>query len=337
MMPQRLIAILYLVFLLAIPFPAAAQTTASVTTQDALIQAMIQLIAILQEQVRLLQAQLTLKTQTPQGTVIDANAIVYLTCQYEPKNTPGLNITTVCGTGVIVNPKGYILTARHIIDPAWTVQSYPADANISFYKDLAQGYVLKECMVAYPSVNRLPTPTEIRTLNPAVFVGEDKYVATTHFVPQTQNVSTDEYQRLDFGILRIDRAVSCTAPGCAMPTTFPYTPVSASVLSGTPELVSYGYPRELGVSLRGGLKGAAGNLVKYYAGDDRFAQKPLLFEWSATDSRKGRSGSPVFANGKMIGISIGAAEENVTVNYGLALPAIQEILIENGLGNMIAP
>lgn len=284
----------------------------------------MQLISLLQEQLRVLQAQHIAKLQTPPA--LSSEPILYLKCRYAPKNGIG-EITSLRGTGVIINPQGQILTARHLIDPAWAAQSYPNDPNTTLYRALGEQYTPQGCEVSFAK-SKLPTPQEIKTINPRIPAGTPQYEASLTFTPPRGTMSDEEYGNMDFALLQIIRPFEC--PSCALPGTFPYMPLHATPEIGTPELLSYGYPIEGPPQETPFLKGVTGNLVKYFAGNSYFKNSPFLFEWSANDAREGRSGSPIFAAGKLIGIEIGATADNVTQNYALSIPAIHTILVSHG-------
>lgn len=76
--------------------------------------------------------------------------------------------------------------------------------------------------------------------------------------------------------------------------------------------------------------------MQYYGGDQYFKNEPFDFSWSAIDVLPGRSGSPVFWNGYVIGIEDSDAVNNITSDYAIGLPAIEQILNDNGLGSVLA-
>jgi len=311
--------ILLLIFLLSTPRVYAAMPSLQ---EEQLIKLLTQIIILLQEQLRLLQARhaITLQTSPP------SEAIVYLRCRYAPKNGAGEEVA-LRGTGVTINPEGQILTVRHLVDPLWAAQSYPNDPNTSLYHTIGEGYISNGCEVSTISA-LLPSSQEIKTINPRISAGSPQYEAVLSFVPQKDTMSDEEYASVDFALLKTVRIFECAT--CALPRTFPHVVIRTTPEAGTPELVSYGYPIEGPPSNVPFLKGAVGNLVKYFSGNARFANTPFLFEWTANDSRQGRSGSPIFSLGKLIGIEIGATENNVTQNYALGMPAIHSILTAHG-------
>ncbi|MEK7077331.1 MAG: trypsin-like peptidase domain-containing protein [Patescibacteria group bacterium] len=269
---------------------------------------------------------------------------MHLLCRYEVK--PGGNAyggnreLLIRGTGTIVSTKGHILTVRHLVDPSWALVSYPDDKNADFYRILSDNFLFKECDAAPPSADTLPTPEQIRALNPSTAAAPARYTAGLYFIPSQGDLSEDEYKNLDFAILTINRSINCSSAACALPEHFPATPLLLDVISGTAgqnlALVSYGYPVEvLGGFSKADLKGVVGSFDRYYRGDKYFADTPLLFRWTATDAGEGRSGSPIFFKNRVVGIELGADPENVTIDYGLGVPAISRMLRDAGLENIL--
>lgn len=277
---------------------------------------------------------------------ITAKGIVGLLCYYSSRN-PQItrayadsegNILSKA-SGVVVSPEGYILTARHLVDPAWANEVY-ASTTPEWERIVQTNIDFKYCEVGLPPSDTLPTVQEIKTLNSQLaLVHPFPYVATIHFIPSQDGLSDLEYRQLDFAVLKISgaRADCANTTSCVLPAAFPYNPMLISqvppVRSG---IVSFGYPAEA-INTSGGaftnffLKGAVGNIEEHYGGDKYFNGKNFVFRWSANNIISGRSGSPIFWNGYVIGLFHAGSSQNSTVDYALTAPAIYRILTDHAL------
>jgi Trypsin-like peptidase domain len=251
------------------------------------------------------------------------------------------------GSGVIVNPQGYILTAKHIVDPEWATIAY-AGSMSSDEVQLDDALSLDYCDVGMPQNELTPSITTLQSDNPSIAISNPfPYVATLVFEPSKEDgLSEDEYEELDFAVLKISGPLkNCqTFNLCTLPSSFPYSPVLYSFTpdqSSEPNVfIDFGYPAE-SINSTGGsftdfyLKGAVGRLTTYYDGDAYFNNEPFVFEWQANDVLPGRSGSPVYWQGYVVGIETGGAVENSTLDYAVGMPAIEQTLQANGWGNIL--
>ncbi len=242
-------------------------------------------------------------------------------------------------TGVIVNPDGYILTAKHVVDQAWVGATYGSSSPTSTQQIYAS-MIFDHCDVGVPKTDYLPSPQEIKDWNPSELLGPMRYHAKLFFEPKTIGLSDEESQDTDFSILKIDGiADGCSTwySDCSSTAPFPYSPVMyASTPSVGNQLLSYGYPVEASVDYEDQLyfKGAVGRLSEYDNGDAYFKNTPFTIHWAADGVRGGRSGSPVFWNGFVSGILYARSTETEDVKI-LGMPAIEKMLQDNGLGNIL--
>lgn len=271
--------------------------------------------------------------QTVPTVNIAEQSLVALLCYYSDGSVSR-------GSGVVVNPQGYILTAKHIVDPSWTSWAYgtaPRNATLNY------------CEVGIPPPNTLPTVQEIQSVNPSIAVSPSMFPldATLYFEPSQGSLSNNEYRVLDFAVLKISKpSENCASYNlCTLPTVYPYNPVYYAAKPDTVsynQVINFGYPGEAITTSTSqnfetfNLKGAVGRLVQYYGGDQYFKNQLLDFSWSAIDVIPGRSGSPVFWHGYVVGIEDSGAAQNVTNDYAIGLPAIEQILKNSGLGNILA-
>ena len=274
---------------------------------------------------------------------INSQSIVALNCHYKSKKPQNYSsqVLGLGGTGVIINSEGYILTAKHLVDPEWVSLAFPNEAE-SQLNDVRE---FEYCEVGLPPKNiTLPTIENIQ--NPDQGFDLDPpfpYIATIYFNPQQGNLSDTEYKNLDFVIMKITRVLdSCQSFSgdlCNLPNSFPYTPVLyQETVKDNDKVINFGYPSvDYSATLQGSvtgfiLKGAVGFLENYYTGDKYFNNKPFVFNWIANNLVPGRSGSPVFFRGYVAGI-VYASNYLVDKTQGTAIgmPAIQQILTDNGL------
>jgi hypothetical protein len=249
------------------------------------------------------------------------------------------------GSGVIVSPEGYILTARHIVDPRYTLRAY-ADTMDAEQKDLYGNATLRGCQIGLPeNISSLPTAEAIRTINPSFLIGRNfQYTVQTYFVPSEANLSEDEYRTADMAVLKIvgpTPTCSFTSHLCNLTNNFPYTPVSTVMPEVGNEILSYGYPVEASINETGNqfydfyLKGAVGNVGRYVGGTRHFFNEPLSFSFQTQDIQNGRSGSPLFWKGKVVGILFGSTVGSTQESYNLAITAIARFLNEANLGHVL--
>ena len=290
--------------------------------------------------------------QTPPPTLpsrhITPKSIVGLLCYYTTSNPAVASAfgnengkIEAKGSGVIIHPDGYILTAKHIVDPAFVKWFYYGTSTEQVIEDTL---TFDYCEVGLPNTENLPTPQEIQSLNPSIELQHPfPYIATLDFNPVSNSLSNLEYESLDFAILKITRTRDdCqTFNMCKLPNSFSYNPVTIDTLPANYPLINFGYPAEVINSQGGGfstflLKGAVGYLDSYVHGDQHLKNIPLYFKWSADDVLPGRSGSPVFWKGYVVGLVSSIQSSNVTIIRSIAMPAIYKILQEKGLTPIIS-
>lgn len=278
---------------------------------------------------------------------IDALSIVGLHCHYKskrPQNFPS-HVLDMLGSGVIINPEGYILTVKHLVDPQWINFAFdnPLRGELNDVREFLY------CEVALPPKNiTLPTIENIK--NPDLGITIDPplpYIATLYFNPQQGDLSDLEYSNLDFAILKITEVLpNCLSfvDLCDLPSVYPYSPVFYNeALKDNDEIINFGYPSVEYIYPKQGtvtgfiLKGAVGFMDTYYRGDQYFENLNFIFNWSAYNIVPGSSGSPIFYKGYVTGIQYaGDYINDKTSGRAIGLPAIQQVLIDNGLENLLS-
>ena len=279
-------------------------------------------------------ATTTAPRTTSTAPAIDPRSIVGVICFYR---TPDDDITAIKGTGVIVHPEGYVLTAKHALDPRWTRAMYDdtlTDAQKEFYGTAT----LERCEIGVPE-DEAPLPTADEILlgvnPPRPITRYFQYRAEPYFLPDRTGLSDTEFKNADFGILRITAAnPNCEGVNrfCNEFNRFPYSPVGALLPGTSSDLVStYGYPAGEGPTRSAfSLSGAAGTVAYYLNGNQRFEGKPFNFSLRAEGIKTGRSGSPLFFHNRVIGMLYGSVSESEA--YNLTIGVIRGILEDHGLG-----
>ncbi len=252
----------------------------------------------------------------------------------DPQYAPVTEMGYSRGTGVIIDKRGYILTNRHVggtfVQKATTTIGYDevtvtiTTRNTGCWAGtLSQG-------------TTLPTAQQIETFNPMARIPVLSYTAVPLYEPSGSTFSELEKFEADFTVLKITGlAPDATTFGVSsVPASFPYAkllPVKDIFKEGAPVL-SYGAPADASAA-KGDffstiyILGATGQLSKFEKGNKAFADVPLTVQMNMEVSG-GRSGSPVFWNGYVIGLVQAHRANNKTQTSAVASDAILKYLRE---------
>ncbi len=267
----------------------------------------------------------------PPQIQIDPETFVGILCYFNyPAALSNASATVsrfmVRGSGVMINSKGDILTNRHIV-----VQQ---DSTASGIK-----YQLEHCDVGQlPPGTHLPTVSEIRAINPLVRIPVLGYSAQPVFYSSSLPLSSIESEYTDFAILRIT-GVSKDGPSFgfnSVPSFFPYAkliPVDKYNIEGE-SVVTYGFPGDVTAGQNDAFQtltmtGSVGTISKVEVGDKYYANIPLVVLTNMEISH-GRSGSPLFWRGYVIGLTTFYVKENRTDSGSVASDAIIKGLLAGG-------
>ena len=226
-------------------------------------------------------------------------SVVVVKCVFSQPDT-GASLTAF-GSGAIVSASGYVLTARHVVDIDYAYR-------VTGGKQGASGYRLVSCSAGgAPDGSPAPSPAEIRAINPFTVVASLPYLADIALIPALsgEGMSSAERDFYDVAILKISGVTDDARKffGASMPASFPASRLIATALPGADEeIVTFGFPSgapAYGDSFR--LQGSVGAVGRYVVGDARFANEPLGIE-ARMETIGGRSGSPVFWRGHVVGV-----------------------------------
>jgi peptidoglycan hydrolase-like protein with peptidoglycan-binding domain len=254
------------------------------------------------------------------------------------------NVMWDSGSGVIIDSNGDILTNRHVVVFADQFTTITDDnGNTIPVKISAQ---LNHCEVGQLPVDAtLPTPDQIETLNPYVQLPVLGYTAQPAFISNTAGLSSNEIALADFAILKIT-GVSQSGPTfgvTSVPSSFPYAtflPIQPYPnLDGLVE--TYGFPGN--VSQGQGnfpgtlvMTGSVGHFASMDFGDSFYADTPLTIHTNM-EIAHGRSGSPLFWRGYVIGLVTRFDNlDNITESASVATDAIAKGLQNSGYSLSIA-
>jgi hypothetical protein len=259
---------------------------------------------------------------------INPETLVGIACEFHGKNDDGTeDWKTLRGSGAIVTPDGYILTARSTVDMAYLNEGL-------------ENYELKRCLVGQmPKTNPLPSIEAIKKVNAYLRLPYLSYVAEPYYTPDTQGASEYETAWLDFAVMKItgvnpDAAVF--GGPRELPEEFPAAPFLISEVPKLKEVVlNFSFPSGTTIGNRADIKtlfmqGLLSHVTDYWAGDSRYADDLFLIATylDTEDTAGGRFGSPIFWKGRIIGIHTAKQQYSRDI-YNLSAKAILDNLFDN--------
>jgi S1-C subfamily serine protease len=235
----------------------------------------------------------------------------------------------VRGSGVIINSGGNILTNRHVIEQPESQTSITGSFGNTI--PITVDYSLDRCDVGQLAAGAsLPTIPQIQSINPYVNIPVLGYTAQPVFVSPAAGLSVSEIQYADFAVLQIT-GLSQSGPTfgvTSIPQSFPYAqllPIKQyPKIDG--QVVTYGFPGDV-TSGQGNffqtltMTGSVGSVTSVAVGDRFYANVPLLIKTDMGIAH-GRSGSPLFWRGYVIGLVTFFIGDNQTDSGSVASDAI---------------
>lgn len=256
---------------------------------------------------------------------IDLQSIVGIQCNFSNQESEPV---TWRGSGVFINSEGYILTNRHLVDPKWTKWAYSDN-------EVDETMRLLDCEVRFLNSEKILTVEEYQgsgirlDATPYGFLDLGKtsggpyydFKAEVVYVPDEQELSETERRNLDFAVLRITTKNPNKYSGSQNPKIH-FSPILLptvthweTVLKNKKILIpGYAYQEAGANSFQDyRLLTKEGEIMKIYVGDTLFTDTPFVVETKIyPDSSGGRSGSPIFYNGYVVGLyqNKGLPQEN---------------------------
>ncbi|MDI6734495.1 MAG: serine protease [Patescibacteria group bacterium] len=234
------------------------------------------------------------------------------------------------GSGVIISKNGLTLTNRHVIESDSSKQI----VSINGAEKEINVYDLNLCEVGtIPETATLPTPDLIRSINPIVRVPVLGYTAKLIYKPSLNNLSGIEAQNLDFAILKIN-GISESGPIfgiTSLPASFDYAEMLSSTnIEKNDEILTYGFPGDVTEGTKSAwttiyLTGSVGKYSGFFVGDKFFKETPLVLD-TEMEVYPGRSGSPLFWRGYVVGLVRSYNIGNRLNSHAIAIDAIQKIM-----------
>ncbi len=280
----------------------------------------------------------------PPQAQIDPQTMVGILCYYNTTLTNPLNGASVAGgqemirgSGVIVNSNGYILTNRHIVQRKDSTEAL--NAPNSGQVQINVSYLLDHCEAGtVPTGTHLPTQQEIETINPLIRVPVLGYIVKPVYISSNAGLSNDETLFADFAILQITGLTQSgpTFGVTSVPSSFPYAEllsIDKYDLTGN-RVVTYGFPGDVTLGQKDAFQtltmtGSVGNVSRVEFGNQGYADVPLVV-YTNLEIFHGRSGSPLFWRGYVIGLTTFYIEGNRTESGSVASDAIIKALKGTG-------
>ncbi len=275
----------------------------------------------------------TLPTIPPEQFV-DAQSIMGILCSFNYSFTDPTTgsvyqgDTERKGSGVIINPRGYVLTNRHLVSWPDEIQNVPIGGKTY---PVTIHYKLESCRGGnVPKGSVLPTKSQIQTFNPLTQVPVLAYVLQPTYIHNRPGLSANEVTFADFAVLRI---TGLTPEGptfgvSSLPATFPTVkllPTKNYQITNN-QVITYGFPGDVSRGQGSSfetfyLTGSVGTLSNVFYGDQYYAATPLYLK-TKMEISSGRSGSPVFWRGYVIGLIMAEDSNNRTISYSVASDVI---------------
>lgn len=270
----------------------------------------------------------------PPEQSIDPQSILGIICDYDYfflHPLTGQRIegkTEQKGSGVIIDPRGYVITNRHVLERE--DQEEQVEINEKSYSVVVR-FSLRSCRAGrVPQGLVLPTKQEILTYNPSAQVPVIGYKLEKIYVRDQSGMSEAESFIADFALLRIvgltDEAA--TFGISSLPSSFGYAKLLPLKNLEIPnkEVFTYGFPGDVTEGKKSDFEtlyftGSVGRIVQIDEGDQYYIGTPLSIA-TKMEIYHGRSGSPLFWRGYVIGLVTALDSRDRTNSYSVASDVI---------------
>jgi hypothetical protein len=269
----------------------------------------------------------------PPVIATDPRSIVGILCHFNTTFTSDGNLIAsgevrARGSGVIFDAKGHVLTNKHVIQPpdeevAATVNGIATNVTAHYERIRCEAGQI-------PAGITLPTADVIRQFNPLIRIPVLAYQLTLSYIPSSAGMTAAEADAADFAVLQIT-GLTADAPLfgiSSFPAVFPYAQLTEGgmyVRNGD-QVLTYGFPGDV-TEAQGNffqtmdMTGSVGTFSRFEFGDSYYANIPVL-AYTNMEITGGRSGSPLFWRGYVIGLTTFYIEGNKTNSGSVASDAI---------------
>ncbi|MEK7093890.1 MAG: trypsin-like peptidase domain-containing protein [Patescibacteria group bacterium] len=270
----------------------------------------------------------------PPEQTINPQSILGIVCSYNYSFSHPLTgevfrgETMKKGSGVIIDPRGYVITNRHILE--WADEEEVVTIGETTYPVTVK-YSLGACKAGRVAKgNVIPTRNEILTINPLTQVPVLGFTLQPIYVRNRFGMSNNEAFFSDFAFLYINGITEegPTFGVTALPTSFEYAKILPikNIDLVDKEVITYGFPGDVTTGKGSSFQtlyftGSVGKIVKINQGDQYYKNTPLYIE-TKMEIYPGRSGSPVFWRGYVIGLVMAEDSNNRTNSYSVASDVI---------------
>lgn len=272
--------------------------------------------------------------EPPSEQSINPQSILGIVCDYDYfflNPLTGARVdgkTEQKGSGVIIDPRGYVITNRHVLERE--EQEANLEINGNSYS-VTLHFSLRSCRAGRVARGLvLPTKQEILTYNPSAQVPVLGYKLQKIYVRDRLGMSEGESFMADFALLKIV-GLTDEAPTfgiSSLPASFEYARLLPLKDLDIPnkEVFTYGFPGDVTEGKQSDFEtlyftGSVGRIVQIEEGDQYYKGTPLSIV-TKMEIYHGRSGSPLFWRGYVIGLVTALDSRDRTNSYSVASDVI---------------
>lgn len=272
--------------------------------------------------------------EPPVEQPIDPQSIVGIVCDYSYSYmypTTGQIITDKTsqkGSGVIIDPRGYVITNRHVLERGDEIANLTVNGQT--YQVTLKFQPIGCRAGRVPEGTVLPDKQEILSFNPTTKVPVLAYRLQTIYERHPLGLTSAEAFIADFALLKIV-GLTDEAPSfgiTSLPASFKYAhllPLKNLTIPNK-EVFTYGFPGDVTEGKQSDFEtlyftGSVGRITDIVDGESYYKNTPLSVV-TKMEIYHGRSGSPLFWRGYVIGLVTALDVNNRTNSYSVSSDAI---------------